>query len=82
LAAILAEWTSGNTYATRVSNIRQGLEQSDGFTLNAGTLPAANTVQDDGLSDEIYSGGDQDWLFNFGAANDNLRDRYSAEIVN
>ncbi len=82
LAAILAEWTSGNSYETRVSNIRQGLGQSDGFTLNAGTLPAASTVQDDGFSDEVYSGGDRDWLFNFGTANDKLRDRYSAEVVN
>ncbi len=82
LAAILAEWTSGNSHETRVSNIRQGLGQSDGFTLNAGTLPAASTVQDDGLRDEVYGGGDRDWLFNFGTANNKLRDHYKDEIVN
>lgn len=44
LSAILAEWTSGNSYETRVSNIRNGLGQSYGNSLSAGV-----TVFDDGV---------------------------------
>ena len=73
----MAEWTSGNGYATRVANIRDGLGQSDGFSLAAGT-----TVTDDGVVDELFGGGNQDWFFNFGAGNDKIRDKYSAEVVN
>ena len=77
LVAIMAEWTSDNDYATRVANIRAGLGQSAGFRLSAGV-----TVTDDGVIDELFGGGNQDWFFNFGAANDKLKDKKANELVN
>ena len=77
LDAIMAEWTSGNDYVTRVNNIRNGLGQSDGFSLVAG-----DTVIDDGAIDELYGSSSQDWFFNFDSANDKLRDKSSKELVN
>ena len=77
LVAILAEWTSGNDYATRVANIRAGLGQSDGFSLSAGV-----TVFDDGVVDELYGSSGMDWFFNFGVANDKLKGKSSKELVN
>ena len=73
----MAEWTSGNDYATRVNNIRNGLGQSDGSSLVAG-----DTVIDDGVIDELYGSSSQDWFFNFDSANDKLRDKSSKELVN
>jgi Ca2+-binding RTX toxin-like protein len=77
LTAILAEWTSGNDYVTRVNNIRSGLGQSNGFRLTAGV-----TVIDDGLVDELFGGVGLDWFFNSGAANDRIRHQRSGERVN
>ena len=77
LVAILTEWTSGNSYETRVANIRDGLGQSDGFSLSSDV-----TAFDDGVVDELFGGGNQDWFFNFGAENDKLKDKKSTELVN
>lgn len=77
LVAILAEWTSGNDYETRVANIRDGLGETDGNSLSAGV-----TVFDDGVVDGLFGGGDRDWFFNFDSANDKTWDKYSAEQVN
>jgi hypothetical protein len=79
LVAILSEWTSGNDYATRVSNIRDGLGQSDGNSLSADV-----TVIDDGVIDDLFGGGNQDWFFNPDATNDrfNAKDKKVDEMVN
>ena len=55
LLAILAEWTSSDSYATRVDKLRNG----------TGGLPALNstTVLDDGVADHLFGGFGQDWFF-------------------
>jgi Ca2+-binding RTX toxin-like protein len=55
LLAILAEWTSSDSYATRIDKLRNG----------TGGLPALNstTVLDDGVADHLFGGFGQDWFF-------------------
>lgn len=74
LAAILAEWTSTNSYATRVANIRNGGGANDAFTLDD------TTVIDDGAVDTLWGQSGQDW-FLFGSG-DKLRDKAENESVN
>jgi Ca2+-binding RTX toxin-like protein len=73
LAAIEAEWTSSNTYATRVNNLLNGGGANGSFTLDD------TNVIDDGLVDILYGGSGTDW-FRIGAG-DKVRDKSSAEIV-
>ena len=74
LSAILAEWTSSNSYTTRVNNIRFGGGANGAFTLDAAT------VLDDGQVDILFGGAGQDW-FLFGTG-DKLKDRARNEQVN
>jgi Ca2+-binding RTX toxin-like protein len=74
LQAILAEWTSTNSYSTRVNNIRFGGGQNGLFTLDD------TTVIDDGLKDELFGDESLDW-FLFGSG-DRLRDKARNELVN
>jgi Ca2+-binding RTX toxin-like protein len=58
LSGILEEWTSGNSLANRVNNIRSG----------AGDIQKLDdsTVIDDGAFDEVYGSlafGDEDWFW-------------------
>jgi Ca2+-binding RTX toxin-like protein len=55
LLAILAEWNSSDSYAMRISKLRNG----------TGGLPALNstTVLDDGVVDILLGGPGQDWFF-------------------
>jgi len=55
LLAILAEWTSADSYATRIDKLTNG----------TGGLPALNstTVIDDGVTDRLFGGPGQDWFF-------------------
>jgi Ca2+-binding RTX toxin-like protein len=55
LLQILAEWTSGDSYATRIDKLRNG----------TGGLSALNstTVLDDGVADSLFGGAGQDWFF-------------------
>jgi uncharacterized protein (TIGR03118 family) len=55
LLAILAEWNSSDSYATRISKLKSG----------TGGLPALNstTVLDDGVADQLFGGPGQDWFF-------------------
>jgi Ca2+-binding RTX toxin-like protein len=55
LLQILAEWTSADSYATRIDKLRNG----------TGGLPALNstTVVDDGVTDFLFGGAGQDWFF-------------------
>ena len=75
----MAEWASGNDYVTRVAHIRDGAGLNAGYRLFAG-----ETVDDDGVIDEIFGGGSQDWFFNFGAANEKFssKDKKANELVN
>ena len=77
LTAILAKWTSGNSYATRVSNIRDGVGLSDGFNLSADS-----TVIDDGELDVLFGNAGLDWFFNSEGFADTLKDKKSTELVN
>jgi uncharacterized repeat protein (TIGR01451 family)/CSLREA domain-containing protein len=74
LQAILAEWTSPNSYATRVNNLRNGGGQNWILTLDD------TTVIDDGLSDTLWGNGGLDW-FLFGDG-DKLKDKSLIELVN
>jgi hypothetical protein len=49
LEAIMAEWNSADSYATRTSVLSSYFNTS--------------TVHDDGVSDQINGGGGQDWVF-------------------
>jgi uncharacterized protein (TIGR03118 family) len=55
LLAILAEWNSSDSYATRIDKLTNG----------TGGLPALNssTVIDDGVADGLFGGPGQDWFF-------------------
>jgi len=48
LSAILAEWTSSNSYSTRVNNLRSGGGANGAFALNG------TTVIDDGAADTLW----------------------------
>jgi Ca2+-binding RTX toxin-like protein len=74
LQAILAEWTSGNSYSTRVSNIRIGGGANGAFVLDD------TTVLDDGVRDTLIGAAGQDWFWI--GVGDRIRDRKSNERVN
>jgi uncharacterized delta-60 repeat protein len=65
LAAIMAEWNSGNNYATRVSNLRNGTGLNGGYVLrvagDAGVGVA--TVFDDDAVDNLRGQAGLDWFF-------------------
>ena len=65
LAAILAEWGSTDSYATRTANLMSTLNPS--------------TVHDNGMADNLYGGPGMDWYF-AGMA-DILFNHTSGEIV-
>jgi uncharacterized protein (TIGR03118 family) len=72
LLQILDEWTSNNSYATRVDNLRNG----------TGGLPKldATTVTNDGLRDLLLGGIGLDWFFS--GVEDLLPGKLAAEQVN
>jgi len=74
LQAILDEWTSANSYADRVSNIRNGTGANGAFIFDN------TTVLDDGLADILIGSGGRDWFW--ASANDKLKDRRGNEQVN
>src|SRR5204862_7097605 len=74
LRALLAEWTSSNSYAARVNNLRSG-----GGANGAVTLDSAS-VLDDGMVATLIANGGLDW-FLFGSG-DKVKDRISGELVN
>jgi Ca2+-binding RTX toxin-like protein len=74
LQAILDEWTSANSYADRVNNIRNGGGANGAFVLDD------TTVFDDGAIDILVGDGGMDW-FLFGQR-DKVKDRAPGELVN
>jgi Ca2+-binding RTX toxin-like protein len=60
LQALQAEWTSGGSNATRISNIRNGGGLNGSFVLKVG---AGATVFDDSAKDTYTGGNDRDWFF-------------------
>jgi hypothetical protein len=81
LAAIMAEWTSGRDYATRIANLSgtgSGPNNNGAVFLIPSGLNA--TVFDDGAVDVLIGGAGMDWFF----ANlwqDNIHGRAASEIV-
>ncbi len=74
LQAILDEWTSANSYTTRVNNIRNGGGANGAFVLDD------TTVFDDGAIDTLVGSGGMDW-FLFGRK-DKVKDRAAGELMN
>jgi len=63
LAAIMAEWTSSNDYATRIAHLRGDLAGGlNGSVFLKSKGPDA-TVFDDGVSDTLQVGPRQSWIF-------------------
>jgi Ca2+-binding RTX toxin-like protein len=57
LAAILAEWSSSDTYSTRLARLAGGGGLNGSYVLNTGT------VHDNGLADTLSGGPGMDWFF-------------------
>jgi Ca2+-binding RTX toxin-like protein len=74
LQAILTEWTSGNTYATRVSNIRNGGGANGAFVLSN------STVFNDSSLDNLFGKSGRDWFWVTGK--DKIKDRVAGELLN
>lgn len=79
LAAVMAEWTSGNDYQTRVDHLRGPHGGKNGTTF----LQAA-TVHDDAAKDTLDGGADaSDWFWKFAGINgDVIADLQPHELVN
>jgi hypothetical protein len=60
LRAVLNEWTSGDSYATRVNDILG--RTAAGFDLNATYFLNSSTVQDDHAVDFLDGGAGRDWF--------------------
>jgi Ca2+-binding RTX toxin-like protein len=58
---VFAEWTSSNSFAVRVQNLRDG---NGGNSHNEGSLLIPNVVDDllAGAVDRLLDGGGNDWL--------------------
>jgi Ca2+-binding RTX toxin-like protein len=74
LAAILSEWTGPTAYNFRVSRIRSGGGANGAFTFDT------TTVIDDGATDQLFGGGNQDWFLI--GVRDQIKDRTAGELVN
>src|SRR5262249_23851776 len=79
IAAIMAEWTSSNSYLDRIHH----LDGSKLGGLNGSYLINGSTVHDDTAVDTLSGGGDSDWfLANLtGGTLDVLKDRKSGEVA-
>jgi PKD repeat protein len=79
LAAILSEWSSSRTLATRVKNLRTAagtVLQGTGISLVAG-----KSVINDASVDTLFGNGDFDW-FMFDGKNDKVKDMLRGEPFN
>jgi hypothetical protein len=66
LAALLAEWTSSNDYATRMAHLTGMMSGglNGGYLLKASTTHSStDTVHDNGLADKLYGATGMDWFF-------------------
>lgn len=90
LAAILAEWTSGRSYAVRVANLN-GTGTTFANRLNGDiflrttALAATTTVFDDNAEDLLTGTSGQDWFFanlTGGGVRDRITDLSAAEFAN
>jgi ELWxxDGT repeat protein/autotransporter-associated beta strand protein len=83
LDAILAEWTSGRDYQTRVANLRgdgSGPRLNADFYLTA--QGAGATVFDDDADDKLWGDSGRDWFFaRLGHNEDGIFDRHPDEVA-
>ena len=75
LEAILAEWTSANSYAVRVAHLRSGGGLNGAYMLTYGT-----TVKSDSAVDQSTGSAGQDWFLK--SPNDVITDLAINELVN
>ena len=54
----MSEWTSANAYATRVTNLTNGVGVGNAIKLNASTVK-----NDASAADTLTGGTDTDWFF-------------------
>jgi PKD repeat protein len=83
LGAVMAEWTSGRSFADRVAALQAGVGAGGAYRLAADGAPAAVTVFDDGAADVLTGAAGLDWfLFNAdGAAEDKVTDLSTYESL-
>jgi Ca2+-binding RTX toxin-like protein len=63
LAALLAEWSSGNDYATRIAHLTMGGGLNGAYLLKtSSTHSSTDTVHDNGLVDKLIGGTGTDWF--------------------
>jgi Ca2+-binding RTX toxin-like protein len=74
LNTIRTQWISGNTYATRITNLREGVG-SPLVSLKAGI----NELNDTGEDDVMVGGPDTDWFFR--AIDDAITDLFAGEVI-
>ncbi|HEY2413809.1 MAG TPA: right-handed parallel beta-helix repeat-containing protein [Pirellulaceae bacterium] len=74
LQSLLNEWSSSDSYNTRVNFLRNGGGANGAFTLNGGT------VFDDGAADTLTGSAGQDWFFT--GIRDKIKDKAKNEQVN
>jgi Ca2+-binding RTX toxin-like protein len=75
LESILAEWQSSNSYATRISHIKNG-----GGLNGSNTLVFGVTVHDDGSANTLIGGSGNDWFFK--GIHDTIKNFRKGEQVN
>jgi Ca2+-binding RTX toxin-like protein len=75
LAAVLAEWSSADDYATRIARITGSMNGG----ANGAFLLNTNTVHDDGQVNKLYGGAGMDWYF--AGVLDVLFNRQANEVV-
>jgi Ca2+-binding RTX toxin-like protein len=81
LDAVMVEWTSPRSYATRVANLRgtgSGPRSNDHYFLTVSGPDA--TVFDDGAVDVLHGGSEMDWFF-ASLSQDIISGRSDSEIV-
>jgi Ca2+-binding RTX toxin-like protein len=74
LNTLRTQWISGNTYATRITNLRAGVGNPV-VSLKA----KINVLNDAGEDDVLYGGADTDWFFR--ALDDVIADLVGGELI-
>ena len=78
LQSVLAEWTSGRSFATRVANLRG---TGSGTRLNGSTFLDSTTVLNDNAVDQLFGSNGQDWFLGT-VGQDLFKDRNGNELIN
>ena len=85
LNAILAEWTSGRDYPTRIANLRgdgSGPRLNADFYLKAQGADATVFDDDDANDDKLSGDSGRDWFFaNLGHHKDRITDLHAGEFA-